>query len=40
LTQARGYSKGHTRALYADMKLTQKMNFLFKWIIGFSSCRI
>lgn len=28
LTQARGYSKGHTRSLYADMKLTQKLDFI------------
>ncbi|MDM8159869.1 SusC/RagA family TonB-linked outer membrane protein [Labilibaculum sp. K2S] len=26
LTQARGYSKGHTRSLYADVRLTQDLN--------------
>lgn len=34
LTQARGYSKGHTRSLYADMKLTQKLDF---WLNGLSA---
>lgn len=28
LTQGRAYSKGHTRSLYADMKLTQKLDFI------------
>ena len=28
LTQTRGYSQGHTRSLFADMKLTQKLDFI------------
>lgn len=28
LVQARGFSKGHDRALYADAKLTQQLNFI------------
>ena len=28
LTQARGYSKGHTRSLYADLKLSQKLDII------------
>lgn len=28
LTQARGYSRAHTRSLFADMKLTQKLDFV------------
>lgn len=30
LAQARGYSKGHNRSLYADAKLTQNLSFLTK----------
>lgn len=30
LAQARGFSKGHNRALYADIQLTQKLDFITK----------